>query len=104
VDRGSQQCEVLLTLLFAFLLFPNRVFLNRGNHEDLSLNLSNHFAPNFNSDCSKKFGQYGNEFFKQSQELFRYLPIATFVTNKGIFSLSNYEKLVRIKVFVYDQK
>ena len=39
VDRGPKQCEVLLTILYAFLLFPNRVFLNRGNHEDISLNL-----------------------------------------------------------------
>jgi serine/threonine-protein phosphatase with EF-hands len=82
VDRGPQQCEVLLTLLFAFLLYPNRVFLNRGNHEDLSLNLSNQFSPNFKSDCVKNFNQYGNHFFQQAEEFFRYLPIATVVTNK----------------------
>lgn len=29
VDRGPQQIEVLLTLLYANLLYPNRVFLNR---------------------------------------------------------------------------
>ena len=46
VDRGPQQCEVLLTILYAFLLYPNRVFLNRGNHEDLSLNLNKNFNAN----------------------------------------------------------
>jgi len=27
VDRGPKQCEVLLTLLFAFLLYPDRYFI-----------------------------------------------------------------------------
>ena len=82
VDRGPQQCEVLLTILYSFLLYPNRVFLNRGNHEDLSLNLNQNFKPNFQTDCIKKFGKYGLEFFRQTQELFRYLPIATVVNNR----------------------
>lgn len=82
VDRGPQQCEVLLTILYAFLLYPNRIFLNRGNHEDLSLNLNQNFAPNFQTDCFLKFGRYGREFFRQSQELFKYLPIATILSNK----------------------
>lgn len=83
VDRGPQQCEVLLTLLYAFLLYPNRVFLNRGNHEDISLNLNQNFRPNFQNDCIKKFGKYGAEFFRQTQELFKYLPLATVVNNRA---------------------
>jgi diadenosine tetraphosphatase ApaH/serine/threonine PP2A family protein phosphatase len=59
------------------------VFLNRGNHEDTSCNLSNHFKPNFNADCNKKFNQYGGIVFKKSIELFTYLPIATIVSNKA---------------------
>ena len=101
VDRGSKQIEVLLTLLYAHLLYPNNVFLNRGNHEDLSINLSKHFDPNFKQDVDRKFEQYSLTVFNQSQRLFRRLPVATivdsgtgvraFVTHGGIsnrFSMS----------------
>jgi Ca2+-binding EF-hand superfamily protein len=62
-------------------LYPNRVYLNRGNHEDLSLNLSRHFDPNFKKDTELKFNKYGSNFFNQSQRLFRRLPLATIVEN-----------------------
>ena len=71
--------------MYAFLLYPNRVFLNRGNHEDLSLNLSRHFDPNFKKDTELKFNKYGSNFFNQSQRLFRRLPLATIVENKAGF-------------------
>lgn len=54
-------------------MFPNRIFLNRGNHEDINLNVSNHFAPNFQQDCTNKFGKYGYSFFMKAQEFFRFL-------------------------------
>jgi hypothetical protein len=30
VDRGPYQCEVLLIILYSFILYPRRVFINRG--------------------------------------------------------------------------
>lgn len=56
VDRGPKQIEVLLTILYAFLQRPDKVFLNRGNHEDLAMNTSAHFNPNFMTDCRRKYG------------------------------------------------
>jgi hypothetical protein len=53
VDRGTKQIEVLLTILYAFIQRPDKVYLNRGNHEDLAMNTSSHFNPNFMSDCRR---------------------------------------------------
>lgn len=83
VDRGPQQCEVLFTILYAFLLYPNRVFLNRGNHEDFSLNMSSYFSPNFKTDTQLKFNKYALTVFNQIQNLFTRLPLATVVANKS---------------------
>ncbi len=80
--QGNQQCEVLLTLLFAYLLHPKSVFLNRGNHEDLSINVNTNFSPNFKDDVKSKFNQYHIAVFNQAQRLFRRLPLATIVHNK----------------------
>ena len=38
VDRGHYSCEVLLTLLACKALYPEFVFLNRGNHECADMN------------------------------------------------------------------
>jgi diadenosine tetraphosphatase ApaH/serine/threonine PP2A family protein phosphatase len=80
-DRGDSQIEVLLTLLYCHLLYPSRVYLNRGNHEDLSINLSRHFDPNYKKDTDRKYGKYGSAVFNESQRLFRRLPVATIIEN-----------------------
>ena len=85
VDRGAKQSEVILTLLFAFLLYPKRVFLNRGNHECLSMNLSRAYSPNFHQESRIKFAGYAKEFFHTCHTVFRNLPIATIITNKAGF-------------------
>ncbi|CAH1400568.1 unnamed protein product [Nezara viridula] len=38
VDRGRKGMEVFLLLLTCFLVFPDGVYLNRGNHEDHVMN------------------------------------------------------------------
>ena len=85
VDRGQNQVEVLLTLLYAFIMYPTRVFLNRGNHEDLALNMNQNFSPNFYSDVKLKYGRYANAIFNEAQNVFKTLHIATTVNNKAGF-------------------
>jgi Ca2+-binding EF-hand superfamily protein/diadenosine tetraphosphatase ApaH/serine/threonine PP2A family protein phosphatase len=69
------------------MLYPTRVFLNRGNHEDLSLNTSKNFEPNFKKDVHLKFGRFGTTIFEQAQRLFRRLPIATVIENNVGYKL-----------------
>ncbi|CAF0731861.1 unnamed protein product [Didymodactylos carnosus] len=40
VDRGAHSIEVFLLISLSFILYPNEVFINRGNHEDHLMNLS----------------------------------------------------------------
>lgn len=44
VDRGIYGCEVIYTLLHLALANPTQVFLIRGNHEDLGINVGYNFA------------------------------------------------------------
>jgi Ca2+-binding EF-hand superfamily protein len=66
-------------------MYPNRVFLNRGNHEDLSINLSKNFSPNFKNDTEEKFKKHGSFIFNQCQNLFQKLPLATIIENNTGF-------------------
>ena len=84
VDRGKQQIEVLLTLLYAFILYPDRVYLNRGNHEDISMNTHFKFAPNFFLDIHEKYEDYSHMVFEAAENLFLYLPLATIIENNEV--------------------
>lgn len=74
-----------MTILYAFLLYPERVYLNRGNHEDLRINLSQNFTPNFKKDTDLKFKKYGGYIFNKFQHLFQKLPLATILENNSGF-------------------
>ncbi|NXG17830.1 PPE2 phosphatase, partial [Grallaria varia] len=51
VDRGKNSMEILV-ILFAFLLiYPNNLYLNRGNHEDYMMNL----RYGFTKEVSEKY-------------------------------------------------
>lgn len=81
VDRGERQLEVLLTVLYAFLIRPDRVFINRGNHEDISLNTSSHFAPNLMTSFSTRYGKHSTYLFSLSVDMFSYMPLGTIIRN-----------------------
>lgn len=39
VDRGPSSVEVATILFASFVVYPNEVYLNRGNHEDHIMNM-----------------------------------------------------------------
>ena len=77
VDRGEKQIELLLSLLYAFVLYPDRVFLNRGNHEDRVQNSQRNYKPCFKIETLKYFGKHGSVVYNKIDELFRYVPLAS---------------------------
>ena len=62
VDRGSFSVEVILTLFSFKLLYPNHVFLARGNHESMAMNR----IYGFDGEVKHKFGQSLVEVFRET--------------------------------------
>jgi diadenosine tetraphosphatase ApaH/serine/threonine PP2A family protein phosphatase len=79
VDRGQHQVELLAVLFSLKLLFPDRVFLNRGNHEDRNMNE----RYGFKGVCVSTLGaEHGQRFFEAAEKVFEQLPLATLVGQK----------------------
>ncbi|KAI9633091.1 uncharacterized protein MKK02DRAFT_19587 [Dioszegia hungarica] len=73
VDRGSWSVEVALTVFAYKWLFPERVFINRGNHETNDMNK----VYGFEGECKAKLGDMTYKLFG---DVFTMLPLATLVT------------------------
>ncbi|PVZ98993.1 hypothetical protein BB558_004999 [Smittium angustum] len=79
VDRGSFSVETVFLLFVYKLLYPNTFFLNRGNHETISMNK----LYGFEGEILSKYGNsHGARIFNLFQETFNCLPIAHLVKNK----------------------
>lgn len=85
VDRGSWGCEVALLLYSLKVLYPTKIFINRGNHETDDMNL----VYGFKDECKVK---YGEKLFKCFGESFGNLPLCTLINEEylvmhgGLFS------------------
>jgi serine/threonine-protein phosphatase 5 len=85
VDRGSWSTEIALLLYAYKWLRPDKLFLNRGNHETDDMNR----VYGFEGECKAK---YSEKVFKLFSETFSALPLATligkkyFVLHGGLFS------------------
>ncbi|KAK6730849.1 hypothetical protein RB195_007362 [Necator americanus] len=78
VDRGTQGLE-LAVLLFAYQIrYPNRVFLLRGNHEDI--NTTSTYG--FYDECMMKYGKRGELVYLMLINAFNHLPLAALVGGK----------------------
>lgn len=73
VDRGSWSAEVVLTWFAFKWLYPQKCFLNRGNHESPEMNK----VYGFWGEIKKKYSEMTYKLF---EEVFTALPVATLVT------------------------
>ena len=73
VDRGPNSLEVVVLLFSIKLLYPKRVFLIRGNHEDRVVNETN----GFKKECDSRLphGQ-GTPVWEAFNNAFQWLPLA----------------------------
>jgi len=84
VDRGSFSVEVIFTLMGFKLLYPNHMFMARGNHESINMNQ----MYGFEGEVKEKYSVQMAQFFT---EIFNWLPLAhiinngVFVTHGGLF-------------------
>lgn len=75
VDRGNYSCDVISLLFSLKILYPTKVFLVRGNHEDRLMNVNY----GFHADCVRIFMQDGEDVWERVNDVFEFLPIAALV-------------------------
>jgi diadenosine tetraphosphatase ApaH/serine/threonine PP2A family protein phosphatase len=75
VDRGQYSIEIVMVLFCFKLLFPDNVFLNRGNHEARDINSRD----GFEKECLRK---YDMAMFDAFSSTFAHLPLAHMLKDK----------------------
>eukprot|EP00929_Paragymnodinium_shiwhaense_P012086 TRINITY_DN11876_c0_g1_i2.p1 TRINITY_DN11876_c0_g1~~TRINITY_DN11876_c0_g1_i2.p1 ORF type:complete len:795 (+),score=158.55 TRINITY_DN11876_c0_g1_i2:53-2437(+) len=77
-DRGHHQLEVIALVLALKAVFPDRVFLVRGNHEDAVQNQAMG-AAGFEAHCMDRVN---HRVFQAIQACFNWLPLGCVISNK----------------------
>jgi protein phosphatase len=72
VDRGRNSCEVVFLLFALKVLFPESVYLLRGNHEFPEMASSY----GFKKECERRFSDH---IFERVMDTFQHLPVAAVI-------------------------
>lgn len=75
VDRGPCCIETITYLTLLKVLYPNRIYLMRGNHETRSITQ----VYGFFAECQRKYG--GPAVWQYFTDLFDFLPVAALIQN-----------------------
>ena len=79
VDRGPHSLEVICLLFSLKVLYPEQVYLIRGNHEDSSINCN----IGFKSECERRLPEnYGEPIWELFNNVFNFLPVGGVIANK----------------------
>ncbi|XP_008578074.1 PREDICTED: serine/threonine-protein phosphatase with EF-hands 1 [Galeopterus variegatus] len=78
VDRGNNSMEVLMILFVSFLVYPNDLHLNRGNHEDFMMNM----RYGFTREILCKYKLHGKKILQILEDLYTWLPIGTIIDDE----------------------
>uniref|UniRef100_A0A8C6DSR7 Serine/threonine-protein phosphatase n=1 Tax=Moschus moschiferus TaxID=68415 RepID=A0A8C6DSR7_MOSMO len=78
VDRGKNSMEILMILFVSFLVYPNDLHLNRGNHEDFMMNM----RYGFTKEILHKYKLHGKKILQILEEVYTWLPVGTIIDNE----------------------
>ncbi|XP_073654879.1 serine/threonine-protein phosphatase with EF-hands 1 isoform X2 [Tursiops truncatus] len=78
VDRGKNSMEILMILFVSFLVYPNDLHLNRGNHEDFMMNM----RYGFTNEVLHKYKLHGKKILQVLEDIYTWLPIGTIIDNE----------------------
>eukprot|EP00928_Gymnodinium_smaydae_P061957 TRINITY_DN45907_c0_g1_i1.p1 TRINITY_DN45907_c0_g1~~TRINITY_DN45907_c0_g1_i1.p1 ORF type:complete len:747 (-),score=145.42 TRINITY_DN45907_c0_g1_i1:77-2317(-) len=79
VDRGKSSVETMFLLFCLKVLYPERVWLLRGNHEDTDINQ----RYGFRDECLQKYpGPEGSSLFDEVAQAYSWMPLAAVVEDR----------------------
>ncbi|CAJ1419116.1 unnamed protein product [Effrenium voratum] len=78
VDRGKHQVETVTVLFALKVMYPTQIFLNRGNHEDTTMNQKYGFM----KVVCDSFGEMGQQVYEAISRCFQCLPFACLIGGK----------------------